>query len=217
MLMMDVGAYIGQFALVASRGEGVRVLAFEPTPAVFRQLRRNIELNHCSRVTCVQAALSDKPGRAKFYFYPESHDQNSLRPLAGARAVSVDVAIETVDSIAARYGLDRVDLIKVDTEGNELAVLKGARQSLLRLRPTLIIEISRHQPAYGYTGADIRTFLVDLGYGVYRIEQDRCRPYEPREDDCKTLSHFNIVAVPENQDAPFLHRPFSQDRGGEQS
>ena len=212
MIMLDVGAYVGQFTLVASRtgAGGVRVIAIEPTPAVFRQLLRNIEVNRCSNVTCVQAALSDKPGRAKFFFFPQSNDQNSLRPLADPRASAVEVAVETIDSIADANKLDHLNVIKVDVEGNELAVLRGARQTLLRFKPILIIEISRHQRAYGYAGADIKNFLTELGYRVHRIEHDSYPPYVPTDDDCKTLSHFNILAMAEDKGEPLFDSKLSQ-------
>jgi FkbM family methyltransferase len=205
MVMLDVGAYIGQFSLVASRatGDELRILSIEPTPAVFRDLCRNIDANHCKHVTCVQAALSDAPGSQNFYFFPESQDQNSLRPLAAAEAVSVEVEVKTVDSVAEEYGVDRLDLIKIDVEGNELAVLKGARKSLVRFRPALIIEISRHQSVYGYSGAAIKQLLEGMDYSVHRIEMDHCPPYIPRVDELSPpVSHFNIVAVPADGSRP---------------
>jgi FkbM family methyltransferase len=206
MVLLDVGAYVGQFTLISSRATSgdIRIFSFEPTPEVFRQLRRNIQANKCAHVTCIQAALSDKPGKAKFYFYPDSHDQNSLRALASSDARFAQVNVETVDSISEKYSIDRMDIIKVDVEGNELAVLKGASLSLARFRPILIIEISRHQSTYGYTGADIKAYLNGFGYNTFRVLLGARPPYEysPNEISAES-SHFNILAVPGEASVPF--------------
>jgi len=199
MVMFDVGAYVGQFSLVASRvcSGRIEVFAFEPTPRVFEQLERNIKANRCQGVTCIQAALSGAPGTAKFYFYPSSHDQNSLRPLAGGNAQSVDVAVESVDSVCSKHDVTRLDFIKIDVEGNELAVLQGARRTLAELKPLLTVEVSRHQRAYGYGGKEIRQLLNEAGYDVYRISTLPCEPYEPSAEEIdEVVTHFNILAVP---------------------
>ncbi|MBL8173315.1 MAG: FkbM family methyltransferase [Bryobacterales bacterium] len=195
-VMFDVGAYVGQFSLVASRvAPEIRIFAFEPTPQVFAQMQRNIRRNGCKNTTCIQAALSDSPGTAKLFYYPQSHDQNSLKALdPGAR--SVEVRVETVDSVIAQQRLNRLDLLKIDTEGNELAVLRGATTTLATLRPRLIVEISRHQRTYGYSGREIAQLLQSKGYTIRRIGQT-CEPYIFHEEEIgPRCSHFNIVAEP---------------------
>jgi FkbM family methyltransferase len=214
MVMVDVGAYVGQFTLISSRvaNNEIRIFSFEPTPDVFRQLCRNVKANRCAHVTCIQAALSDTPGKANFYFYPESHDQNSLRALASSDASCVEVAVETIDSISDKYLIDRIDVIKVDVEGNELSVLKGARRSLAQFRPVLIIEVSRHQRAYGYTGADIKTLLREFCYDAFRVQPGTCPPYEFSANEINSrVSHFNIVAIPSEATLQF-ERNIIQER-----
>lgn len=198
MVMFDIGAYVGQFSLVASRvALDVRIFAFEPTPAVFAQMQRNIELNDCRNVTCVNVALSDAPGTALLYTYPGSADQNSLRPLASDSNGSVEVRVSSIDSFSKERNLDRLDVIKIDVEGNELAVLKGARESLSRFKPVLIVEVSRHQRSYGYTGAQIKALFDELSFDCFRIEGSGLRPYQPSDDEIHPgCSHFNIVAKP---------------------
>lgn len=196
-VMLDIGAYVGQFSLVASRlVSDVSIFAFEPTPSVFEQLQRNVELNGCQNVVCLNVALSDRPGKANLYTYPESADQNSLRRLNTASTASVEISVETVDCFVKRRKLARLDTIKIDVEGNELAVLRGARESLLRFRPALIVEISRHQRVYGYTGAEIKLLLAELGYNTFRIGDGDYPPYEPSNNEIHLgCSHFNILAV----------------------
>jgi FkbM family methyltransferase len=197
-VMLDIGAYVGQFSLVASQlVPNLRVFAFEPTPSVFAQLQRNIELNDCRNVTCVNLALSDTPGTAQFFTYPGSADQNSLRPLSVDSNASIEVRVGTVDSFLKDQNLDRLDVLKIDVEGNELAVLKGAGASLSRFKPVLIVEISRHQRSYGYTGADIKSILNELLLDCFRISDQGLQPYEPVDSEIHAgCSHFNIVALP---------------------
>jgi FkbM family methyltransferase len=204
MTLFDVGAYIGQFCLAASNlCEGqLDVIAFEPTPNVFAQLQRNAKTNHFPKLTCIQAALSDKPGIAKFFFFPESYDQNSLRPLADSAAQCIDVKVETLDSVCSQRSISRLDFLKIDVEGNELAVFRGAQQSLNRFRPLVMFEISRHQSAYGYGGAEIKQFLEQSGYELYRMGQLPYRLYTPSTDVIdNATSHFNVLAVPRESEA----------------
>src|SRR5579884_3210253 len=75
MVVLDIGAYVGQFSLVASRamhGTG-RILCLEPTPAVYEQLKRNIERNRCANVEPIHAAVSDREGEATFYVHVGSN------------------------------------------------------------------------------------------------------------------------------------------------
>ncbi len=197
MVVFDVGAYIGQFALLAARlTERLRVFAFEPTPSVFAQLQRNVQLNRCDNVSCENVALSNADGTAQFYFYPNSADQNSLKPLTDDWVNSVEVKLQTIDSFVKQRALKRLDVVKVDVEGNELAALQGAAESLRAFDPALIIEISRHQrSSYGYTGAEIKAFLAQFGIECFRIDDD-LRPYQPSEGEIHAgCSHFNILAA----------------------
>ena len=203
MTIFDVGAYIGQFTLVASRqlaGTG-RVVAFEPSSAAFALLSENVRRNHLSNVRCIHAAVSDSTGEATFYLMPASADQNSLRPLAGSDAIPVKVALETIDHVAESLSLDRIDLIKIDVEGNELFALRGARSVLREFRPLLIIEISHHQFTYGYSGSEIQSFLEELGYQTMRIDENEgLVPYQPSPSEINdVITHFNIVAMHSTQ------------------
>jgi FkbM family methyltransferase len=199
MTVLDIGAYIGQFSLIAWRtmkGTG-RIICVEPTPVVFAQLKRNLELNHCDNVQPVRAAVSDREGDATFYVHVGSNDQSSLHSLAGEDQVSYQVRVTTVDALAASAALDSLHLVKIDVEGNELSVLHGAAKTLERFRPYLIIEISRHQRTVGYSGADIKAVLERLGYDCFRLGPQGRSPYQPTPDEInEQVRYFNILAIP---------------------
>ena len=196
MTVLDVGAYVGQFSLVAARAmhDQGRIVAFEPMPSVFAQLERNIRANGYRSIVPMQLAISDTVGIARFYVYIGSTDQSSLIPLSSG-AVSMDVPVTTIDAIAAEL-TGAVHLIKIDVEGNELSALRGGRETLRLYRSALIIEISRHQRAAGYSGEQVKSFLDQYGYDVFRIAAKRT-PYKPDPDEINaSVSHFNVLALP---------------------
>jgi FkbM family methyltransferase len=147
--VIDIGANSGVHSLpmAALVGESGRVIGFEPTRAAFARLRRNLALNPTlsGRVTAVQAYLrddSDPNEVASFYSswrLDRSESQHpkhfgSLTDAAGAVSTTLDAYLENA-------GIDRVDLMKIDVDGYEGKVLRGARRTLERDRPTLIVEV----------------------------------------------------------------------------
>ena len=203
MVMIDIGAYIGEFSLVAARAmQGIgRILCLEPTPSVFAQLERNLKRNAWSNVEAIHSAVSDYDGTATFYVRIGSNDQSSLHPLAPGEQISYNVPVTTVDALVARTRLERLDLMKVDVEGHEISVLRGAREMIRRFRPALVIEISRHQRAVGYSGAAIKAFLDELNYDSFRLEAGGRVPYLPAPGEInESISHFNILALPQKSD-----------------
>ena len=201
MVFVDVGAYVGQFTILASRlvSLGGTVHSFEPTPDVFKQLRRNVLSNRCSNVRCNDLAISDTTGHADLFIYPGSHNQNSLRELVPSASPSIRVKVGTLDDYGPFETLQRIDVIKLDVEGNELPVLRGATHLLHRFAPLLVVEISRHQFTYGYNGSDVALHLRKAGYQLYRLDRDGNGPlgvYCPTGNEIsENCTHFNIVAV----------------------
>lgn len=176
----DVGACYGIYTLMAASlvGEMGRVLAFEPSGEAFRILRRNIALNGFSNVLDRRVALADRPGIHPFYVY-SNPSRNSFRGDASADACQC-VETSTLDHELARAGLLRLDVIKIDTEGAEGLVLRGARQALAEFHPLVILEINpaaasrlglesdgawrllrRH--GYSFLGLDAKGFLRTRG------------------------------------------------------
>ena len=124
---MDVGANVGAYSLRAA-SIGMKVYAFEPNPENVKVLKRNTEINRLS-IELLECALGSSEGNAK------------LSPNGALSRVSADgavpVQVRTLDS----FDLPTVDLLKVDVEGYELEVLKGAAETLERSHPDIIIEV----------------------------------------------------------------------------
>lgn len=197
-VFLDVGAHVGQYTLVASQQVGAagQVHSFEPDPETFRWLAGNVRLNRLRNVRVNQAALSDESGKKRFYFAtPRDIGSNSLsRPLNDSGR-SCDVVCTTMDEYVAANGIERVDLIKVDIEGAEYAMLVGAQHLLSRPnKPVIIAEFEEErQRSFGNSCAKLAGLLTNHGYHLFRLGSERLETYTPQEDDAPS---FNVLAVP---------------------
>lgn len=133
MKIFDAGANAGFYTLAFSRLSGMtgHVWAFEPLPDNLRNLRRHIALNTLQNVTVVEAALSDRSGTARFLSAPS----NAMGRLSDEGEITVRTV--SIDETCQRVGVP--DLLKLDVEGAESAVLEGARETLARHRPVLLL------------------------------------------------------------------------------
>jgi FkbM family methyltransferase len=202
MTVLDIGAHHGLYTVLASKrvGSTGKVVAFEPSPRERKQLVRNVRINFCSNVHIEPYALGKDPARDSLYVVEGGEDGcNSLRPPAvQSETRPVPVEVVTLDSIASKLGLTKVDFVKLDVEGAELDVLKGAGGLLRTIpRPVLLVEVYdiRTQP-WGYKAREIVEFLDQKGYRWFELLSDgSVRPVEP------TLQVYdaNLVAIPEEQ------------------
>jgi FkbM family methyltransferase len=168
-LSVDVGANHGVYAVVMAR-HAPRVLAVEPNPRLARLLRRGLPAN-CTVLAC---ALSEAPGVAELRVpivdgredsYLASLSERADRPSHRYR-----VELRTLDDCVR----EPVGLLKIDVEGHEIAVLRGARRVLREDGPNLLIEAEeRHRPG---AVASVATLLAEHGYrGLFR-DGTRLRP-----------------------------------------
>ena len=138
--VLDIGANVGIYALPwAAISTGVTVHCFEPNPAVRARLARNVALNRLgSRVRLHPEALSDRAGTATLY---GSDDMSSLNQgvYSGRQAAPVEVPLARLDDVLVEEG-PPISLMKIDVQGHELEVLRGAETLISRHRPALILE-----------------------------------------------------------------------------
>ena len=143
MVVVDAGANIGVYTLLAARAAGPagRVIAFEPDPHTFEILSENVSRNGLSNVVLVNGALAGEPGTMLLYQVP---GHPALASLSSANARNsferVEVQVTTLDSALADLGIERVDVMKLDTQGAEIDILRGARETIGRARPTMFVE-----------------------------------------------------------------------------
>jgi FkbM family methyltransferase len=142
---LDVGAYIGFYALLAGHANPHgTVLAFEPVERIVERLRLNVAANHLRNVEVVSKAVGRRSGRAQFYAIPSgipSSSSLSQEFMSFHRdAVPNEVDVVQLDQLVAERDLN-VDLVKIDTETTEPDVLAGMAETLERDRPDVFVEV----------------------------------------------------------------------------
>ena len=171
-VFVDVGANIGLFSLKAALivGRKGRVIAVEPGLAASRLLTENLAFNDVPHVRQVRTALGIN-GQATLHHVNLGDDPQAFSLLSdGTDAEGENVPVTTLDALVAELGLGRMDCIKIDVEGAEERVIAGARQSLGRWHPTVILEANcptltdQGLPADGAWNR-----LRDFGYRFYLL------------------------------------------------
>jgi FkbM family methyltransferase len=164
----DCGAHFGLFSVVASRlvGPTGMVLAFEPTPSVREILTKVVSMNKAFNVVVRPEALSDRTGETVFYVIDnEASNANSLvKQARHSRGITIHTS--TIDDIASELNV-RADLIKIDVEGAEFALLKGARGVIEAYRPLLYLGL--HPAAIANSGATLSEVFDLLEEFRYRV------------------------------------------------
>jgi len=141
MVMVDIGAHVGYYTLLAAQltGPTGQIYAFEPEPGNHDTLLKNIELNGHDNITATRSAVSDRQGSATMYLTSLDSGRHSLflhdLPQRGNAAVETT----TLDLFLEARDWPKIDLIKIDVEGAEVAVLDGMSQSLERFPGLKII------------------------------------------------------------------------------
>src|SRR5262249_44856357 len=140
-VVLDVGANVGIVTLPLARAVGPQgqVHAFEPHPEVRQRLKRNVALNNLSNVTICGDAVGAVPGPAPLYGNGTGNGGAASLAPGPTLGETFTVEVRTLDSYTA--DLPRVDLIKIDVEGADFAVLEGARETMRRWKPAIYIEV----------------------------------------------------------------------------
>jgi FkbM family methyltransferase len=183
MTVVDVGANAGEITVFAAKRVGPRgkVVAFEPLGRMADRLARNVALNEFPQVTTVRLGLSDKEQAVPIYgTESEFHDGTVNEGLAtihagGDRTVELErIQLTTLDLYTASADIGDIDVIKVDVEGAELEVLRGARRVLRDQRPWLILEVSDLVgPGKEDRATGILEFLASFDYSFFRISRHK--------------------------------------------
>ncbi len=202
MNVLDIGAHHGLYSLLASRkvGAGGRVLAFEPSPRERRKLLRHLRLNRCTNVQVEACALGSTPGESDLFVVDSFNTGcNSLRPPDTPESTQrLRVPVLTLDGCLQRLKMERVDFVKLDVEGGEMEVLKGATGLLARRpRPLLLCEVQeiRTRP-WGYAAREIIEFLRSRGYHWFAPQPEGSLKPVPAD---QVEFDGNFVAVPDER------------------
>jgi len=212
MTVLDIGAHHGLYTLLASRKVGPRglVVAFEPSTRERKCLLKHLRLNRCKNVEVEAVALGCESGLGELFVVEGLETGcNCLRPPnVSEPTIRVSVPVDTLDDYLARRGINRADFIKIDVEGAELEVFKGATGLLIRQpRPVILAEVEDVRTAvWGHPAKAFVDFLRQYGYRWFRFSETGLQPVG---EHC---SQFNesLIAVPRERelDLAFHHNTF---------
>ncbi len=202
MTFVDIGANQGFYTLLAAKqvGPNGRVFSFEPVPSQTKKLKRNIKINRFHNVTVEPKALGFKEGFADMYVCLDGDEAlSSLRsPSEDVTSTKkmVKVPVTTLDNYVKKYNIPSIDFIKIDVEGGELHVLKGAINTLKNFRPILMCEVQDERTRqWGYPASKIYTFLEDYNYSWFSVsENGTLKP--SLATDKHEIKGENLIAVP---------------------
>jgi FkbM family methyltransferase len=174
-VFIDAGANIGLMSLYAASkvGKQGKVFAFEPFPKIYDRLLANIKLNEFNQIQSFPVALGSKAGEGLLYPNTKYNPGASSLIQTNAGGDGVRVPVDVLDKIVSDNQL--VDVLKIDVEGFELEVLKGA-QSLLKREtaPALIVECSAIRENYGYTTDELFNFITTINrYQIYTLKRGK--------------------------------------------
>lgn len=182
----DVGANIGFYTcLLASLVEDSgAVVAFEPAARTCGYLKENVSLNQFTNVTVVNKGLGDKQEQ-RLLHYSEAGLAEGTASLkyADGRAASERVTLNTIDNLIPE--LPTPDFIKIDVEGYQLEVLRGAEHCLKIHAPLLMAELRDVGETNRATFGEIEDYVADLGYQLYEIRKHSIRQCDGLSDTAK--------------------------------
>lgn len=171
-VVVDIGANIGYYTLIAAnRAKNGSVHSFEPVTENYNLLKQNIRLNHLENVFANNAGVSNKQSFEAYYISTdENKGMSGLKPAENFSGISEEKETITLDDYAVKNNLERIDLIKIDIEGNELNTLKGMQKVLERDKPIIFIEvINEHLAKFGSSAHEVYAFLGSLGYKAFEL------------------------------------------------
>lgn len=176
-VVADVGAQIGYITLAMATFDvgKITVHAFEPEPLNIQRLRDNIALNPGVDVRIVEKAVSDANGAIRLYL-SKDHNAGTHSTISGGTNVSeefVEIPAVTLDHYVREQGISALRLIKIDVEGGEYEVIKGASETLTTLRPIVLMELSDAlQETRGFSTVEFKKLMKQFGYSAFTIADD---------------------------------------------
>lgn len=188
--VVDVGANVGFFTLLAAKlvGNEGNIVSFEPEPTSFSLLSESVQRNNFSNVKLVRKCASDTDGEKTLYLSSSAHKgMHSITRDSGGASVTVPSA--RLDTELSQLGIDHIDLLKVDVEGAEPEVLKGAHRLLSQGRIENMIVEWEHPKIWSRHEELVRYLLTN--FDAYELA--RSLPFIPvrqLKEDAPTSSLF---------------------------
>ncbi|MEP6669626.1 MAG: FkbM family methyltransferase [Chthoniobacter sp.] len=199
---VDAGANCGVYTVAAAHFVGPKgvVLAFEPGENSLAMLRNNVALNRFEQVRIFPLALSENCGRARLYAHSHGASSFTLGRTEEDEQLSSVIETVTLDAILARENVREVDVIKMDVEGAEELILRGAPELFERCHPKIIFEINPdaiRRLQLSEQGA--WNFLATRGYRFFSMQNDgTLASIETRPESANVIAlHPKVHSLPQ--------------------
>ena len=179
---VDIGSHIGYFSLLAASlvGKYGKVLAFEPDQTNYNHLIENLALNKFENVTAYNVAMGSEVKKTEFFVNLDNDGGHALWDVglhpfnvkSQAQKTTREIQLMTLDRIIQTQGLKNVKVIKIDTEGSECNILRGALNTMLDHNvPFIICEVNHFGLIQmGTNESELRSYMEGIGYDTYAYE-----------------------------------------------
>ncbi|HWH79239.1 MAG TPA: FkbM family methyltransferase, partial [Candidatus Binatus sp.] len=197
MVVLDIGAFVGWYALLAARqvGDRGKVYAFEPDPRNYELLCENLQLNKVhGRVIPLPRAVSDSPGVQQLFLHGGDQSRSSLIPSDGGEKTT------RVTTVVLDDFLDRnlqIDVIKMDIEGGEVNALRGMRGLLARAAPTVKLFVECNPGSLEWAGESAQSLIAELrqlDFAIFMIDEVNSS-LTPVNSTIETAKYVNLYCV----------------------
>jgi len=203
MCFVDIGANEGFYSIYAAKKVGLsgKIFSFEPSPRELTWLQRNVRVNRLGNIQVIPKALADVVGTAVLNLADAEHNGQNTLGTFGHQGVtcieSVQVELTTLDSLRKSGSIPKIDVIKMDVEGAELKVLKGAANILTNDRPLILMELfDAALKGQNSSANEVLAWLTKLGYVIYTFDFKSGQP-SPMAGEIEENS-INIIAKPDS-------------------
>lgn len=180
-VVLDIGANIGAHALPLAQAVGTagKVYAFEPTDFAFTKLAKNCSLNpdlarsiHCLQCMLVDQDVAGNPTPGLYSSWPLKEDAGLHELHQGRLMTTTGAEARTLDSVISSLKLDRVDCIKLDIDGFECGMMRGASEVLTRWHPVIIMELAPYAlEEQGASLDELIGLLKQYGYSLFDLSK----------------------------------------------
>lgn len=166
---VDVGANIGCVSLIAAKTAN-KIISIEPVPFIADRLQKNFDINRFTNTQVVRCVASDRGGTVPFYLAGNGmHSGMGSLYSSHARGEEIKVEMKTLDEI---IGNEKVDFIKIDTEGHDRNVIMGAKETIRKNKPIIIFEDAPEDDGLSdISRKDVYDFLESLNYTIKRFDE----------------------------------------------
>ena len=187
---VNIGYYLFNFSQKATQG---CVYGFEPNPKVFKYVKHNLELNSFKNIVLTNLGLGNEKGVYKMAQINSNLGMNKIVE-SNSALKTFDISVDTLDNFVFENNISKIDVIKIDVEGFEFNVLKGAIESLKKFKPILFIEIDNQNLIKNNSSYfKLKNWLNLHEYCIYDASD-----FKELEEGFFN-EHFDILSIPKDK------------------